>query len=75
MLNISDKKIHDLTTRAKKTKTSDCSTYLSHTDRYNRDSAYRVQMQENNVPKWLVWQSTGHTARPDGQLGDQWPVE
>ncbi len=75
MLDISDKKIHELTTRAKKQKASDGSKYLSHTDRYNRDSTYRVQMQEKNVPKWLVWQSTGHTARLDGQLCDQWPVE
>ena len=47
--------------------------YRSHTERYREDPGYRKNMQNQNVPEWLVLNSTGHTYRVDGLPGDQWP--
>jgi hypothetical protein len=74
MRDITDKKIQELTKGARKKVASDGTPFLSHTDRWNRDSIYRAQMQNGDVPKWLVWTSIGFTVRLDGQPGDQWPV-
>ncbi len=47
-------------------------TYRSHTERYQLDLGYRTQMMAQGVPEWLVFNSTGHTYRLDGEEGDQW---
>ena len=73
--DITDQKIHDLNSRAKKTKGPDGVKYTSHPDRYRIDSTYRDQMKDKLIPEWLAWQSNGTTSRADGKLGDQWPVE
>ena len=67
---LSDQKIHDLNTRARKG-----AKFTSHTDRYHNDSTYRGQMLAQRIPEWLVWKSNGTTSRVDGQLGDQWSVD
>ncbi len=46
--------------------------YRSHTERYQLDLGYRPQMMNQGVPEWLVFTSTGHTYRLDGEEGDQW---
>ena len=46
--------------------------YRSHTDRYQKDPGYRKQMSDHGVPEWLVFKSTGHTFRVDGDEGDQY---
>jgi hypothetical protein len=66
MGDISNKKVSTLEKAARKNKATDGSHFLSHTDRWNRCGVYRGQMQRDGTPKWLVWPSTGLTAREDG---------
>jgi hypothetical protein len=73
MGGMTNRKIFELEKGAKKKKAADGTFFLSHTDRWNRCGIYRAQMQRDGNPKWLVWESTGLTAREDGQGGDQWP--
>ena len=48
--------------------------HLSHTQRFREDAGYRADMISRGVPEWLVFHSSGHTSRFDGQDGDQWPA-
>ncbi len=45
----------------------------SHTERYQNCSEYRAECIANGTPERLVFHGSGHTARLDGQMGDQWP--
>ncbi len=48
--------------------------HCSHTHRFREDDGYRADMINRGVPEWLVFHSTGHTFRLDGEDGDQWPA-
>ena len=47
--------------------------HRSHTDRYLEEPEHQADCIRQGTPEWLVFHSTGHTSRRDGQKGDEFP--
>ncbi len=75
MADHSTTKIYTLNKNARSKKAADGTKFLSHTDRWNKDSTYRKMKERDGVPKWLIYVGTGDTHRLDNEKGDEFPEQ